>query len=177
MMMMMIIIIIIIIITIIIIIIIIIIIHLLLLLLLLNYYYYYYLYIYLLLSLWLWQSNSVLILIHHFNSNFDCNICCFSRLELLSKPFKWYSIFFSTLFLVLVYVRPSSKAAPWDKPLYHLWTHLRSSHCIHHQRPETKKFSIVFMRWDNLCKDNRSLPARFFFKKGIKIPFNRVSGT
>ena len=95
MMMMMIIIIIIIIIT-IIIIIIIIIIHLLLLLLLLNYYYYYYyLYIYLLLSLWLWQSNSVLILIHHFNSNFDCNICCFSRtLELLSKPFKWYSLFF-----------------------------------------------------------------------------------
>ena len=146
----------------IIIIIIIIIIHLLLLLLLLNCYYYY-LYIYLLLSLWLWQSNSVLILIHHFNSNFDCNICCFSRtLELLSKPFKWYSIFFSTLFLVLVYV-PSSKTASWDKPLYHLWTHLRSSHCIHHQRPETKKFSIVFMRWNNLCKDNRSLPARFFF--------------
>ena len=163
MMMMMIIIIIIIIIT--IIIIIIIIIHLLLLLLLLNYYYYYYLYIYLLLSLWLWQSNSVLILIHHFNSNFDGNICCFSRLELLSKPFKWYSIFFSTLFLVLVYVRPSSKTASWDKPLYHLWTHLRSSHCIHHQRPETKKFSIVFMRWNNLCKDNRSLPARFFFFK------------
>ena len=166
MMMMIIIIIIIIIIT---IIIIIIIIHLLLLLLLLNYYYYYYLYIYLLLSLWLWQSNSVLILIHHFNSNFDCNICCFSRtLELLSKPFKWYSIFFSTLFLVLVYVRPSSKTASWDKPLYHLWTHLRSSHCIHHQRPETKKFSTVFMRWNNLCKDNRSLPARFFLKKKYK---------
>ena len=39
--------------------------------------------------------NSLLILIHHFNSNFDCNICCFSRtLELLSKPFKWYSLFF-----------------------------------------------------------------------------------
>ena len=53
------------------------------------------LYVYFLLSLWLWQSNSVLILIHHFNSNFDCNICCFSRtLELLSKPFKWYSLFF-----------------------------------------------------------------------------------
>ena len=123
MMMMMIIIIIMIIIT-----IIIIIIHLLLLLLLLNYYYYYYyLYIYFLLSLWLWQSNSVLILIHHFNSNFDCNICCFSRLELLSKPFKWYSIFFSSLFLVLVYVRPSSKTASWDKPLYHPWDHLTAS--------------------------------------------------
>ena len=67
--------------------------------------------------------NSLLILIHHFNSNFDCNICCFSRtLELLSKPFKWYSIFFSTLFLVPVYVRPSSKTAYWDIPLYHLWT-------------------------------------------------------
>ena len=53
------------------------------------------LYVYFLLSLWLWQSNSALILIHHFNSNFDCNICCFSRtLELLSKPFKWYSLFF-----------------------------------------------------------------------------------
>ena len=146
----------------IIIIIIITIIHLLLLLL-------YSLYVYFVLSLWLWQSNSVLILIHHFNSNFDCNICCFSRtLELLSKPFKWYSIFFSTLFLVLVYVRPSSKTASWDKPLYHLWTHLRSSHCIHHQRPETKKFSTVFMRWNNLCKDNRSLPARFFLKKKYK---------
>ena len=145
----------------IIIIIIITIIHLLLLLL-------YSLYVYFLLSLWLWQSNSVLILIHHFNSNFDCNICCFSRtLELLSKPFKWYSIFFSTLFLVPVYVRPSSETAYWDIPLYHLWTHLRSSHCIHHQRPETKKFSVVFMRWNNLCKDNRSLPARFFFKKKV----------
>ena len=155
----------------IVIIIIITIIHLLLLLL-------YSLYVYFLLSLWLWQSNSVLILIHHFNSNFDCNICCFSRtLELLSKPFKWYSIFFSTLFLVPVYVRPSSETASWDIPLYHLWTHLTSSHCIHHQRPETKKFSIVFMRWNNLCKDNRSLPARFFFKKSIKMPFNRVSGT
>ena len=144
----------------IIIIIIIIIIHLLLLLL-------YSLYIYFLLSLWLWQSNSVLILIHHFNSNFDCNICCFSRLELLSKPFKWYSIFFSSLFLVLVYVRPSSKTASWDIPLYHLWTHLRSSHCIHHQRPETKKFSTVFMRWNNLCKDNRSLPSRVSFLKKV----------
>ena len=143
----------------IIIIIIIIIIHLLLLLL-------YSLYIYFLLSLWLWQSNSVLILIHHFNSNFDCNICCFSRLELLSKPFKWYSIFFSSLFLVLVYVRPSSKTASWDKPLYHLWTHLTSSHCIH-QRPETKKFSTVFMRWNNLCKDNRSLPSRVSFLKKV----------
>ena len=127
-------------------------------------------------SLWLWQSNSVLILIHHFNSNFDCNICCFSRLELLSKPFKWYSIFFSSLFLVLVYVRPSSKTASWGIPLYHLWTHLRSSHCIHHQRPETKKFSTVFMRWNNLCKDNRSLPSRVFFKKSIKMPFNREGG-
>ena len=145
----------------IIIIIIIIIIHLLLLLL-------YSLYIYFLLSLWLWQSNSVLILIHHFNSNFDCNICCFSRLELLSKPFKWYSIFFSSLFLVLVYVRPSSKTASWGIPLYHLWTHLRSSHCIHHQRPETKKFSTVFMRWNNLCKDNRSLPSRVSFLKKYK---------
>ena len=145
----------------IIIIIIIIIIHLLLLLL-------YSLYIYFLLSLWLWQSNSVLILIHHFNSNFDCNICCFSRLELLSKPFKWYSIFFSSLFLVLVYVRPSSKTASWGIPLYHLWTHLRSSHRIHHQRPETKKFSTVFMRWNNLCKDNRSLPSRVSFLKKYK---------
>ena len=141
-------------------IIIIIIIHLLLLLL-------YSLYIYFLLSLWLWQSNSVLILIHHFNSNFDCNICCFSRLELLSKPFKWYSIYFSSLFLVLVYVRPSSKTASWGIPLYHLWTHLRSSHCIHHQRPETKKFSTVFMRWNNLCKDNRSLPSRVSFLKKV----------
>ena len=143
------------------IIIIIIIIHLLLLLL-------YSLYIYFLLSLWLWQSNSVLILIHHFNSNFDCNICCFSRLELLSKPFKWYSIFFSSLFLVLVYVRPSSKTASWGIPLYHLWTHLRSSHCIHNQRPETKKFSTVFMRWNNLCEDNRSLPSRVSFLKKYK---------
>ena len=141
-------------------IIIIIIIHLLLLLL-------YSLYIYFLLSLWLWQSNPVLILIHHFNSNFDCNICCFSRLELLSKPFKWYSIFFSSLFSVLVYVRPSSKTASWGIPLYHLWTHLRSSHCIHHQRPETKKFSTVFMRWNNLCKDNRSLPSRVSFLKKV----------
>ena len=100
----------------IIIIIIITIIHLLLLLL-------YSLYVYFVLSLWLWQSNSVLILIHHFNSNFDCNICCFSRtLELLSKPFKWYSIFFSTLFFVPVHVRPSSETAYWDIPLYHLWT-------------------------------------------------------
>ena len=146
----------------IIIIIIIIIIHLLLLLL-------YSLYIYFLLSLWLWQSNSVLILIHHFNSNFDCNICCFSRtLELLSKPFKWYSIFFSTLFLISVYVPPSPKTASWGIPLYHLWTHLRSSHCIHHQRPETKKFSTVFMRWNNLCKDNRSLPSRVSFLKKYK---------
>ena len=150
-------------------IIIIIIIHLLLLLLLLNYYYYYYyLYIYFLLSLWLWQSNSVLILIHHFNSNFDCNFCCFSRMELLSKSFKWYSIFYSTLLLVPVYVRPSSKTASWDIPLYHLWTHLRSSQCIHHQRPKTKKFSIVFMRWNNLCKDNLSLPARASFLKKYK---------
>ena len=141
-------------------IIIIIIIHLLLLLL-------YSLYIYFLLSLWLWQSNPVLILIHHFNSNFDCNICCFSRLELLSKPFKWYSIFFSSLFSVLVYVRPSSKTASWGIPLHHLWTHLRSSHCIHHQRPETKKFSTVFMRWNNLCKDNRSLPSRVSFLKKV----------
>ena len=128
----------------------------------------YYLHIYFLFSLWLWQTNSVLILIHHFNSNFDCNICCFSRLELLSKPFKWYSIFFSSLFLVLVYVRPSSKTASWDIPLYHLWTHLRSSQCIHHQRPKTKKFSIAFMRWNNLCKDNLSLPARASFLKKYK---------
>ena len=136
------------------IIIIIIIIHLLLLLL-------YSLYMYFL-------CNSLLILIHHFNSNFDCNICCFSRLELLSKPFKWYSIFFSSLFLVLVYVRPSSKTASWDIPLYHLWTHLRSSQCIHHQRPKTKKFSIVFMRLNILCKDNLSLPARASFLKKYK---------
>ena len=146
----------------IIIIIIITIIHLLLLLL-------YSLYVYFVLSLWLWQSNSVLILIHHFNSNFDCNICCFSRtLELLSKPFKWYSIFFSTLFFVPVHVRPSSETAYWDIPLYHLWTHLRSSQCIRHQRPKTKKFSTVFMRWNNLWKDNRSLPARVSFLKKYK---------
>ena len=120
--------------------------------------------------------NSLLILIHHFNSNFDCNICCFSRLELLSKPFKWYSIFFSTLFLVPVYVRPSSETAYWDIPLYHLWTHLRSSHSIHHPsstiHPSSttwnKKISIVFMRWNNLCKDNRSLPARVSFLKKYK---------
>ena len=146
----------------IIIIIIITIIHLLLLLL-------YSLYVYFVLSLWLWQSNSVLILIHHFNSNFDCNICCFSRtLELLSKPFKWYSIFFSTLFFVPVHVRPSSETAYWDIPLYHLWTHLRSSQCIHHQRPKKKKFSTVFMRWNNLWKDNRSLLARVSFLKKYK---------
>ena len=154
----------------IIIIIIITIIHLLLLLL-------YSLYVYFVLSLWLWQSNSVLILIHHFNSNFDCNICCFSRtLELLSKPFKWYSIFFSTLFLVPVHVRPSSETAYWDIPLYHLWTHLRSSHSIYHPsstiHPSSttwnKKISIVFMRWNNLCKDNRSLPARVSFLKKYK---------
>ena len=121
--------------------------------------------------------NSLLILIHHFNSNFDCNICCFSRtLELLSKPFKWYSIFFSTLFLVPVCVRPSSETAYWDIPLYHLWTHLRSSHSIHHpsstihpsSTTRNKKISIVFMRWNNLCKDNRSLPARVSFLKKYK---------
>ena len=146
---------------------IIIIIHLLLLLLLLNYYYYYYynLYIYFLLSLWLWQSNSLLILIHHFNSNFDCNICCFSRMELLSKSFKWYSIFFSTLFLVPVHVRLCSETAHWNIPLYHfngpIWDHLSASIINDLKQKNSVLFScgeITFAKTIGRCQQG-------FFKK------------